>query len=115
MIAKLFNAKLLAIVTNTNGVYKDKDDKTSRIKTISSKELTSDFIENICGWKSNWWTWWMASKLDVARQAWEIWENWEPWIPTYIFDGKSSTLLEYINRAKKWTFDEIGWGTIITP
>jgi glutamate 5-kinase len=112
LLAKLFNAKLLAIVTNTDWVL---DESKSRITSIASNKLTPEYISYICDQKSQWWTWWMVSKLNVARQAWEIWKNWEPWIPTYIFDGKNSTLLEYINLAKEWTLDKLAWGTIIIP
>ncbi len=106
LLAKLFHAKLLAIVTNTDGVL---DESKSRINSIASSKITPEYISYICDQKSQWWTGWMSSKLDVARQA------WESWIPTYIFDGQSSTLLEYMSCVKEWTLDRLIWWTIIVP
>jgi len=47
LIAKLAKANVLYIITNTNGVYRDKDKPESRINTLSVDELTDGFIEKI--------------------------------------------------------------------
>ncbi|NDK19664.1 hypothetical protein GW819_02390 [Candidatus Gracilibacteria bacterium] len=86
LIAKLAKANVLYIVTNTNGVYRDKDKPESRINTLSVDELTDGFIEKITGGKSERGTGGMYSKLMVAREA------AENGIETRIIDGTTSTI-----------------------
>jgi glutamate 5-kinase len=45
--AKLNKAKTLYIITNTNGVYKKKDDPNSWIPEIQYRELTNGYIERL--------------------------------------------------------------------
>lgn len=86
LIARLIGAKALYIVTNTNGVYRDKDDPSTRIEVIRSDELTPEFIEKITGGKSTHGTGGMQSKLEVAREAAKY------GIETRIINGLDSTL-----------------------
>lgn len=102
LIARLIGAKILYIVTNTNGVYRDKNDPDSRIVSIHASELTPEFIEKITGGKSTHGTGGMQSKLEVAREAAEY------KIETRIIDGIHSTLLDqYHNRAHGGTVIQV--------
>lgn len=40
LIARLIEAKALYIITNTNGVYQNKDNPNSRIDILRANELT---------------------------------------------------------------------------
>lgn len=89
LIARLIGAKTLYIVTNTNGVYHDKDNPSSRMEFIQAKELSPHFIERIAGGKSEHGTGGMRSKLEVAREAAEY------GIETRIIDGMQSTIRDH--------------------
>lgn len=52
LAAKLLHARHIVFVTNTNGVYQDKDDPGTRIHTLSSRKINSSWIRKICGSKS---------------------------------------------------------------
>lgn len=70
LLAKVFHATQLIIVSNTNGVYKDKDHPDSRIARLCAEELSDDFLTQICAeTKSTSGTGGMISKLRVAREA----------------------------------------------
>lgn len=47
LLARLIGAKSLYIITNTNGVYLDRDNPDSRIEEMESSRLTKSFIEKI--------------------------------------------------------------------
>lgn len=84
LLAKLFQAKLLIYITNTNGVWQNSHDSTSRIASISPLKLTDFFIAKTCRGKSMNGTGGMASKLTIARDAAKI------GIHTHIGDGIAS-------------------------
>ena len=79
-------------MTNTNGVYQEADHPESRIQTIRSAYLTDDFIDTVCGKKSDTGTGGMHSKLEVAREA------GKNGITTHIFHGNpnASTLFQHM-------------------
>lgn len=89
LIARLVGARVLYIITNTDGVYRDKDKPDSRIESIHSNELTPQFIEKITGGKSEHGTGGMRSKLEVARTAAQY------GIETHIINGIDSTLRDH--------------------
>lgn len=102
LIARLIEAKALYIITNTNGVYQNKDNPNSRIDILRANELTDWFIAKITGGKSEHGTGGMKSKLEVAREAARY------GIETRIIDGINSTIRgHYYNKAYG--------GTIILP
>jgi glutamate 5-kinase len=69
-LARLFQATQLIIITNTNGVYLNRDDPNTRVSSFQNDELTPYRIGQICNWKSQGWTGWMESKLSIAYDAW---------------------------------------------
>jgi len=69
LLARVFGARTLYIITNTNGVYADRDNPDSRIREITSDQLDAAYIHRICGEKSTQGTGGMQSKLAVARAA----------------------------------------------
>lgn len=97
LLAQVFQANMLHLITNTNGVYRDHRDSSTRIATIGCSELTDDYINKLCSSKSATWTGWMHSKLMVAREAWVYGIN------THIGNGIDS-----------WIYDTHSWGTTIT-
>ncbi len=103
LIAELIGARILYIITNTNGVYEKKDNPGSCIPEISYTELTDAFIEEITGeklgkpGKKG-----MCTKLEVARAAAKI------GIETHIINGTDSKLLDHY-RGNHYE------GTIILP
>lgn len=84
LLAKLFQAKLLVYITNTNGVWQNPEDPTTRMASISPLKLTDFFIAKTCHGKSTAGTGGMASKLTIAREAAKI------GIHTHIGDGIAS-------------------------
>lgn len=98
LLAQLFRAKSIIIITNTNGVYKNPEDPNSRISTLNGESLTPDFINSICWGKSSIGTWGMPSKLEIAREAAQL------GIVTHICDGIHS-----------WVSHKNKWGTTIFP
>lgn len=98
LIARLIWAKTLYIITNTNGVYEDRDNANSRIEEIESARLTKCFIDRITWGKSEHGTGGMQSKLEVAREA------AAHGIDTHIIDGTHSTLHDhYYGKNYGWT------------
>ena len=69
LIAQIFGAKILYLITNTNGVYVNHMDPTTRISHIRASDLTDGYIAQLCWEKSDAGTGGMASKLRVAREA----------------------------------------------
>jgi len=98
LLARLFQAKQLILITNTNGVYRDINNSNTRITSMSSEELTQNAIDMICpkDIKSNTGTGGMASKLSIAYKAGFLWIN------THIWDGIAS-----------WLHDTASWWTNI--
>lgn len=87
----MVNAEHLAIVTNTDGVYRHADRPDSRISTLHAARLSDEDIARMCGsGKSKSGTGGMASKLTVARDA------ANDGIRAHIFNGVDSTLLEHV-------------------
>lgn len=94
LIARMVNAKHLAIVTNTNGVYRYADRSDSRIATLHASKLSDEDIARMCGkGRSDSGTGGMASKLTVARDA--VNEG----MTSHIFNGTDSTLLEHVEDS----------------
>lgn len=52
LIAQCFQAQDLFLITNTNGVYENPNDASSRIAEISVKDLSDDRIAQLCSGKS---------------------------------------------------------------
>jgi acetylglutamate kinase len=48
LLAQAFQAKQLVLVTNTNGLYQDRNHPDSRIPTISTQDITDEYITRIC-------------------------------------------------------------------
>lgn len=105
LIARLVNAEHLAIMTNTDGVYRKASDANSRIPLMHASRLSDEDIARMCGsGKSKSGTGGMASKLTVARDA------ASEGISAHIFNGMDSTLLEHVENSR----DRQG-GTVIVP
>ena len=84
LLAKLFRARMLVYITNTNGVWANVQDASTRIAEIQSMDLTDLYIQEICRGKSDIGTGGMASKLLIAREAAKM------GIHTHIGDGIAS-------------------------
>lgn len=69
LLAKMLDSRQLILTTNTNGVYRNPSDPSSRIAEIRSYLLNSQYIDELCGNKSETWTGGMQSKLQVAHEA----------------------------------------------
>jgi glutamate 5-kinase len=52
LLARLFDASIIFLITNTNGVYSNPIDPNSRIQHILSSELTDTYIDTLCSGKS---------------------------------------------------------------
>ena len=52
LIARILGATDIILLTNTNGVYRDKNDSSSRIKILKAKTITDEWIHRVCGVKS---------------------------------------------------------------
>ncbi len=102
LLAELFHASAIFIITSENGCYRDKDDSSTRIPMIQWTHITPSFIENVCWKPSKWGTGWMGSKLEVWR------DGVKNWITTYICDWIHSWILDH------YSGNHIG-GTIIHP
>ena len=98
LLAKLFRARMLVYITNTNGVWANVQDASTRIAEIQSMDLTDLYIQEICRGKSDIGTGGMASKLLIAREAAKM------GIHTHIGDGIASGV-----RSQDT------WGTNIFP
>lgn len=98
LLAKLFSAQMIVIITNTNGAYSDIWNPETRIQNIGHSILTPEYIWQICSGSSWVGTGWMASKLDIAHKAGEI------GIGTHICDGINS-----------WLHNQNWWWTTVFP
>lgn len=97
LIARLFYANKIILITNTNGVYRNPNNPDSRIQKIDTSELTETSINSLCSGKSIAWTGGMQSKLCVAREA-----------------GKSGIITHISNGIDSWIHDlNSGWTTIV--
>lgn len=96
LIARILGATDIILLTNTNGVYRDKTDASSRIKILRAKNITDAWIQTICGEKSKSWTGGMQSKLIIGR---EFAKNGGI---THICDGVTSTIYEHIIGYTVW-------------
>lgn len=52
LVARYLSASDIVLITNTNGFYSDKDDASTRIGKLSSGMMTDDWMDTICGEKS---------------------------------------------------------------
>lgn len=105
LIARMVRAEHLAIMTNTNGVYRKATDPESRVPVFHASRLSDDDIARICAKeKSKSGTGGMASKLAVARDA------ADEGMKAHIFNGTDSTLLEHVEDSH-----ERHGGTVIVP
>lgn len=52
LIARILGATDIILLTNTNGVYRHKNDSSSRIKILKAKTITDEWIRRVCGEKS---------------------------------------------------------------
>ncbi|MBP6921167.1 hypothetical protein KBB89_01295 [Candidatus Gracilibacteria bacterium] len=95
IMAQLFRAKSIILITNTNGVYSDVTDSASRIPIIKSQSLTDEYVLSLCGAKSEKGTGGMNSKLLVGRVASQ--KN----IVTHICDGVTSGVIEHVQSSYK--------------
>lgn len=90
LLAKLFHAKKIILITNTDGVYSDFTDQNSRIQNIQHTKLTDEYISILCNGKSINGTGGMASKLNVGYAAWELGINTHicDWIHSWIYNNE---------------------------
>lgn len=86
LLARLFQAKTIFIITSSNGVYRDAQDPDTRIPHLFWEEITPEFIASTCSIKSWIGTGGMASKLEIARLA------GKDQIVTHISDGLHSRI-----------------------
>lgn len=89
LIARILGATDIILLTNTNGVYRDKNDSSSRIKILRAKTITDEWIHRVCGGKSASWTGGMQSKVIIGR---EFAKNGGV---THVCDGIHSTVYEH--------------------
>lgn len=101
LVANLLSANDIILITNTNGVYSDKDNASTRIDTLSPDSITERWMSTICGEKSAAWTGGMRSKLLVGEIFGKKW-----WV-THICDGLTSWVWEHAMEG------ESQWWTII--
>ncbi len=48
MLSQVFGATALYLITNTNGVYRDYRDSSTRIATIDHPDMTDIYIDELC-------------------------------------------------------------------
>lgn len=96
IMAQLFYAKSIILITNTNWVYFDATKPDSRIPLIQSRSLTNEYIVSLCWAKSEKGTWGMNSKLLVWRKA------SKNSIITHICDGVTSGVIEHSQSSYRW-------------
>lgn len=90
LIARILVVTDIILLTNTNGVYYDKDDSSSRIKILRARTITDEWIHRICGEKSISGTGGMQSKLIIGRKFAKDGGT------THICDGVTSGVSEHI-------------------
>jgi glutamate 5-kinase len=67
LIARILGATDIILLTNTNGVYRDKNDESTRIHTLKADTITDEWIHHVCWEKSTSWTGGMQSKLKIGK------------------------------------------------
>jgi glutamate 5-kinase len=90
LVARILGATDIILITNTNGVYHDRNDESTRIETLKAHTITNEWIGNICGEKSAGGTGGMQSKLRIGREFAQ--RGWT----THICDGVTSGVYEHI-------------------
>jgi glutamate 5-kinase len=90
LVARYLSVSDIVLITNTNGVYLNKDDTSTRIKELSSDTITESWMDAICWEKSQTWTGGMRSKLAIGR------EFAKTGGVTHICDGVTSTVYQHI-------------------
>jgi glutamate 5-kinase len=106
LIARLTRADYLAIITNTDGVWKNPAEPKSRIDILHASNLSDEVIERMTqNGRSNSGTGGMGSKLRVMRDATHF------GVGGYIYDGITSSLAEFI--ASKEFGTPLKGGTVI--
>ncbi len=48
LVARYLSASDIVLITNTNGVYSNKDDESTRIKELSSDTITENWMNIVC-------------------------------------------------------------------
>lgn len=93
-VAKLVKAKTLMIITNTNWVYNKNPNESwaFQIPYIANWDFSNIEFSS----KSEDWTWWMESKVAVAKSAICYWIN------VHILDWIHSTLIEHYYSMQSW-------------
>lgn len=103
LVARYLTASEIVLITNTDGVYADKDDKRSRIDTLRGDTITDAWIDATCGQKSTTGTGGMQSKLRIGREFAKVDGI------THICNGLTTGILEHVTT---WN---IQGGTRIIP
>lgn len=103
LMAQLFHAKSIILITNANGVYADFPRSDSRLPILSSSLLTNSYIHKLCWEKSTNGTGGMQSKLEIWR------EGSKYGIRTNICDWITTGVLEHADY--EYTGEK--WGTVI--
>lgn len=104
LMAQLFRARSIVLITNTNGVYSEVDNPMSRISFLPWSKLDQRYIISLCWEKSPGGTGGMQSKLSIGHEASQT--N----IQTHICDGITTGVWEHSDLHYRW---EKGW-TVIT-
>lgn len=92
IIARILGATDIILLTNTDGVYRDKDDESTRIHTLKAETITDEWIHQVCWEKSTSWTGGMQSKLKIGKAFSESGM-------THICDGIHSGVYEHAQRS----------------
>lgn len=94
-VARLIKARMLMIITNENWVYDMEPSNPLAKRILVLNEISNSFfIWN--EWKSKNWTWWMISKLKVAKIAQKA------WIDVHILDWETSTVSDHYFWTQNW-------------
>lgn len=48
LIARILGATDIILLTNTDGVYRDKDNESTRIQTLKADTITDEWIHRVC-------------------------------------------------------------------
>jgi glutamate 5-kinase len=103
LMAQLFWAKSIILITNANGVYADFPNAESRLPIIPGAQITDEYIGTLCSEKSSSGTGGMKSKLEIWREASNnnIRTNICDWITTGVFE----------HSDQRYSGEK--WGTVI--
>lgn len=99
LMAQLFWAKSIILITNENGVYADFPNAESRLPIIRGPQITDEYIRTLCSGKSSSGTGGMQSKLEIWREASkkDIRTNICDWITTGVLEHA-----DYEYAGEKW-------------